>query len=158
MLGRRCVTCRFDCELSKHGTSNQRVLDVVPSSTACATMTLAQHQNNTGQTSRVCWGSGADIHAGLTQLVSRKYAFIPSLVIIPRILFQYQTTHDHSYTGTVADTSGGNLGTAQQILPLKKQRGRWPRKGEIPACAALLKPRSATRTRLKIVHWLMLYM
>ena len=52
-----------------------------------------------------------------------------------RVLFQYQTTRDHSYTGTVA---------AQQILPLKKQRGHRPRKGEMSACPALLKPRSAT--------------
>ena len=47
---------------------------------------------------------------------------------------------------------GGNLGTAQLILPLKNQRGLRPRKGEMSACPALLKPRSATRTRLKIVH------
>ena len=58
---------------------------------------------------------------------------------LPRILFQYQTTRDHSYTGDVAGTSGGNLGTAQQILPLKNQHGHQPRKGEMPACPALLK-------------------
>ena len=63
--------------------------------------------------------------------------------------YQYQTTRDHSYTGAVAGTSGGNLGTAQQILLLKKP----PAMGEMPACPALLKPRSATRTCLKIVHW-----
>ena len=57
----------------------------------------------------------------------------------------------------MAGTSGGNLGTAQQILPLKKQRGHRPRKGEMPACPALLKPRSATRSRLKIVHWYTVY-
>ena len=45
---------------------------------------------------------------------------------LPGIFFQYQTTRDHSYTCAVAGTSGGNLGTAQQILPLKKQRGHRP--------------------------------
>ena len=47
------------------------------------------------------------------------------------------------HTGAVVGMPGGNLRSAQQILQLKKQRGHRPRKGEMPACPALLKPRSA---------------
>ena len=47
-------------------------------------------------------------------------------------------------TAAMASTPGENLGTAQQILQLKNQRGHQPRQGEMPACPALLKPRSDT--------------
>ena len=60
------------------------------------------------------------------------------------------------HTNAVAGTPGVNLGNAQQILQLKNQLGHRPRKGEMLVCPALLKPRSATRTRPKIVHCLTL--
>ena len=131
--GRRCVTCQFDYE------------PMWPDWAGCydASPTSKQHWANVP-----CLLRKRRRHTGPDPVCVQEIG----LHSLPRILFQYQTSPDHSYTGAFAGTSGGNLGTAQQILPLKKQRGHRSPKGEMPACPALLKPRSATRTRLKIVH------
>ena len=86
VLGRRCVTCQFDCEPSKHGKRRRHTGPDLACVQEIGLHSLPRHH--------------------------------PS--------YQYQTTRDHSYTGAVAATSGGNLGTAQQILPLKKQCQRVP--------------------------------
>ena len=135
----------------------QQTRDVQPTLPWCWPIVYGRRYYDASPTSKQHWANVPCLLGKRRRHTGPDPAFVQEIGLhsLPRHHppYQYQTTRDHSYTGAVAGTSGGNLGTAPQILPLKKQRGHRPRKGEMPACPALLKPRSATRTCLKIVHW-----